>query len=89
MVSREEIKKIVIHRLAAELRASEESISEEMELKADLDVDSMTLISLGLLLEDEPELDGQAFNEDELASIVKVGDIINMIESGLLEIRNA
>ena len=78
-MTRDDIKAVVIHRIAAELKKEEHEITEQTDLFADLGIDSILFSSLFLLLEDEPVFEGITFDEDKFYNARTVADLIGII----------
>ena len=69
----EQIKKVVVDAL----NIDEETITPEAKLKYDLGIDSLAAVELALELETEFDI---RIEDDELAKLETVQDIINIIE---------
>lgn len=64
--------------LVESLNIDEDTIQLESNLKEDLEIDSLAAVELSLDLETEFDIE---ITDDELASLVTVKDIVNLIES--------
>lgn len=69
----EQIKKVLVDAL----NIDEETITPEANLKDDLDIDSLAAVELALELETEFDI---RIEDEELAKLETVQDIINIIE---------
>ena len=64
--------------LVESLNIDGEGITLESKLKEDLDIDSLAAVELSLDLETEFDVE---ISDEELAALVTVEDIVNLIES--------
>ena len=81
MINRDEITRIVIHRLAAEIGIKEEGINESTGLLSELKLDSMAIISLAMILEDEFSNEELILDDEKLLKLNVVGDVVDLIMS--------
>jgi acyl carrier protein len=73
----EAIKTKVIKLIAEQAGVAEDSIKGETELQSDLELDSLDIMDLLLVLEEEFDLQ---IPDEELSNIQTVNDIVNYIE---------
>lgn len=72
----EKVKELLLVRIAV----SPEAVTMEALLKEDLEVDSLDLVELSMLLEDEFNV---KIPDDQMANIRTVGNVVEFIQSGL------
>ena len=70
----EKVKKIVVDTLNCEM----EDVTMEARLAEDLEADSLDAVELNMALEDEL---GAGVQDEELANMKTVGDIVNYLEA--------
>jgi len=67
--------------IAEQLGVEESSLTPETNFKDDLGVDSLDIVELSMALEDEYDI-GE-MSEEDLASIVTIGDLVSYLQRKL------
>ncbi|TDR94172.1 acyl carrier protein [Enterovirga rhinocerotis] len=77
-------RKATIHRILDEvLGVDRHTLRDDASLVDDLGADSVDLIEIGILLEDEFELDDHAIDVDAFDDSSTVGDVVALVEAKL------
>lgn len=71
------VKAKVIKLIADQAGVAEDSLSDSTSLQADLELDSLDIMDLLLVLEEEFDMQ---IPDEELSKILTIGDIVNYIE---------
>jgi acyl carrier protein len=80
MKSREQIFDLLAHILVSDFELPAEQLTPGSELAEDLDLDSIDAIDIAVRLEQET---GVRVGEDDLKSIRSLGDVVEIVHSGL------
>ena len=79
-MNQEEIFEKVKEMLLVRIAVTSEAVTMDALLKEDLEVDSLDLVELSMLLEDEFKV---KIPDDQMANIRTVGNVVEFIQSGL------